>query len=71
MIDHADPPLADACPSLADATAIVPKVTSNVVINNSTRPLATPRGIGWKRPRSFVRVAGTLRVGRVSVRRSL
>src|SRR5664280_3489713 len=52
MMDQVDPPLADAWPSLADATAMVPKVTSNAVISNSIRPLATPRGMGWKSERS-------------------
>jgi hypothetical protein len=46
MIENADPPSAAVCPSLADATKIVPKMTSAVVTIRRSRPAALPRGNG-------------------------
>jgi hypothetical protein len=46
MIDQVEPPLAAAWPSLADATAMVPNVTSSVVIRISARALVLPLGSG-------------------------
>jgi hypothetical protein len=45
-----EPPFATAWPSLAEATAIVPKTTSNVVTTSNKRPLKLPRGSGWSTP---------------------
>jgi hypothetical protein len=55
MIDHGEPPLADDWPSLADATAMVPKVTSSACHHEQRRPLKLPRGHRLQEPRLAVR----------------
>ena len=50
MMLNEEPPFATAWPSLTDATAMVPKATSNVVTTSNMRALKLPRGNGWRIP---------------------